>query len=677
MGPSPDGGTNGVHKEAGNGIAKVEDSLGTAGVKLEMNGEHAGRGIDSSGFKERDARDDVSENRLDASSSTQSLTALIRRASTTSSLDNVSGVDSTVQLRRSNTAKDYEHAKFTFTQSVALNTLNMFGTGPFITLPLLISATDPAGPHSLIGYSIAGLVSMFDSTIWGELGSLMPYSGATYIYLREAYGRESWGRLMSFMFIWQFLLSGPLEIASGFIAMAQYLGYIFEMNFWQTAILGCGFCVGSVAILHGDITLVSKWTVGLWLVTIAAIGSTLIFGFANFDAGNLNTPDDAFKNVGRLVVSLGLSARIGLYDFSGYQDVCMIGDEVQDAKRNIPKSCVITCVVVTVVYLAVYLAVLGYLPWDGADGFVQMMDDHGDTGNYIMSIFYERLAGRGVGIVFTLVVVITIFGSCFSLLLGYSQVPYSSAKDGSFFRWFGHEHPTKKGLADYSLLTLGVVSAACCFIDLEDLINSMLIPRLVLLYLTQTVGLVVLRSKKGFGDRTDVYRCPWYPLPVIVNIIGFSYCFVTSDNWFISGNKPLMDISILYCLLGVVVYILWARHRKFWPYVAGDGEMMEGMAKGNADSSVASNLHLRTFNARMVNSPSLMDNMQGNEVFDDKSARSSHSADERPGKPGGIVTFQEEMDAKRHNDPAVEVDVKRAAEVDVKKAVAMGEIQVE
>jgi amino acid transporter len=330
-------------------------------IDYRLNGHHGRQGNGS-------AIQSTPSGNLSDASSTQSLTALIPDESSGSGLDTSSDEPVVKQLNRSNTTKDYEHLKFTFVQAVALNTLNMFGTGPFITLPLLISSSDPKGPHALIGYSIAGLISMFDSTVWGELGSLMPYSGATYVYLREAYGRETWGRFMSFMFIWQFLLSGPLEIASGFIAMAQYLGYIFEMNFWQTSLLGCLFCLISVGILHGDINAVSKWTVGLWLVTIGAILSTLVSGFVYFDPNNLKSPPDAFSNMGTLIVSLGTAARIGLYDFSGYQDVCMIGDEVKDAKRNIPRSCVITCVVVTVVYLAVYLAVLGYLPWDGPDG---------------------------------------------------------------------------------------------------------------------------------------------------------------------------------------------------------------------------------------------------------------------------------------------------------------------
>jgi amino acid transporter len=97
--------------------------------------------------------------------------------------------------------------------ATALNMSNMIGIGPFITIPLLMSAL--GGPQAMIGWFVAVLIAIPDGMVWSELGASMPGSGGTYVYLREGYGRETYGRLMAFLFIWQFILSGPLEIASG------------------------------------------------------------------------------------------------------------------------------------------------------------------------------------------------------------------------------------------------------------------------------------------------------------------------------------------------------------------------------------------------------------------------------------------------------------------------------
>src|SRR5262249_40813196 len=91
------------------------------------------------------------------------------------------------------------------------------GAGVFATIHLMLEKVP--GPYALLGWLGAGALILVDSLIWAELGATLPGSGGSYLYLLECYGRERWGRLMAFLFIWQFLLSGPLELASGLIAM--------------------------------------------------------------------------------------------------------------------------------------------------------------------------------------------------------------------------------------------------------------------------------------------------------------------------------------------------------------------------------------------------------------------------------------------------------------------------
>jgi amino acid transporter len=97
----------------------------------------------------------------------------------------------------------------------------MIGIGPFITIPLLMTAL--GGPQAMLGWAIALVIVICDGMIWSELGAAMPHSGGSFGYLREAFGREQLGRLMAFLFVWQFILSGPLEIASGYIGFLAVL----------------------------------------------------------------------------------------------------------------------------------------------------------------------------------------------------------------------------------------------------------------------------------------------------------------------------------------------------------------------------------------------------------------------------------------------------------------------
>src|SRR5258706_6218109 len=129
--------------------------------------------------------------------------------------------------------------RFGLLHATALNMSTMIGIGPFITIPVLMAAM--GGPRAMLGW-IAGLViAGADGLVWSELGAVMPGSGGSYLYLLEGFGRRALGRAMAFLFIWQFLLSGPLEIASGYIGFAQYARYLWPaMSENQTRLLMAG-----------------------------------------------------------------------------------------------------------------------------------------------------------------------------------------------------------------------------------------------------------------------------------------------------------------------------------------------------------------------------------------------------------------------------------------------------
>src|SRR5262245_60088751 len=175
-------------------------------------------------------------------------------------------------------------------QATALNMSNMIGIGPFLTIPILMSAL--GGPQAMLGWLVALLIVIPDGMVWSELGAAMPGSGGSYVYLREAFGRESFGRLMAFLFIWQFIISGPLEIATGYIGFAQYLDYIWKAPQFSTEIGGASIkfysaaiVIGliNIALLYRQITRIGKITVGLWIGSLLTTGAVVVTGVIYFD----------------------------------------------------------------------------------------------------------------------------------------------------------------------------------------------------------------------------------------------------------------------------------------------------------------------------------------------------------------------------------------------------------
>ena len=157
--------------------------------------------------------------------------------------------------------------RFTLLPATALNMTNMMGAGPFITIPLLMSAL--GGPQAMLGWVVALVIVICDGMVWSELGAAMPGSGGSFHYLREAFGRARLGRLMAFLFVWQFVLSGPLEIASGYIGFADYASYIWK-GLTRASSIALISAIGliNIVLLYRRITSIATLTVTLWIGTL-------------------------------------------------------------------------------------------------------------------------------------------------------------------------------------------------------------------------------------------------------------------------------------------------------------------------------------------------------------------------------------------------------------------------
>lgn len=473
----------------------------------------------------------------------------------------------------------YEEIKLTLAQACGLNTMNMFGTGPFITIPFVVAAADPPGPQALIGYALAAFACMNDSLVWSEIGSMWPDSGGSYVYLREMYGPHTYGRLMAFLFVWQIMVSGPMECASGFIATAQYLAYIDkDYSYWHHSGIAFAMCVATVWALYREIDDVGTITLVLWAFTICAICFAITAGYTTFETKYIRSPDDAFSDPSKFFVSLGVAARFAVYDFTGYYDVNFVGKEVQNPSETIPIACVTTCCVVAMIFFLVDVAVIGSLEWNpDNDGYVKLVTSGDDSANYIMALFCETHIGEGFAIFFTIIVAITIFGSCFSFMIGLAQIPYTAAKDGYFYDFLAHEHEHYRGLSDYSLLFVGLLSTVFCFLDLEIVIEGMLTMQLLIQFMAQGFGLMYYRYLWPIEDQeTAPFSCPMFPFPCIVQLIIFGFIFCTTDTYVFHGNAPLLEVALAFLLSGVVMYHLWARSNGFWPFnIDKDTELEE------------------------------------------------------------------------------------------------------
>ena len=441
--------------------------------------------------------------------------------------------------------------RFGLLHATALNMTNMMGIGPFITIPLLMTAL--GGPQAMLGWAVALIIVVCDGMVWSELGAALPGSGGSFGYLRRGYGAATFGRLMGFLFVWQFVFSGPLEIASGYIGFAKYLGYIWKgIATWQTMLVIAGVGVVNIVLLYRRITSIAAITVTLWIGTVLTVVVVILTGITHFDPKlAFDFPPGAFAVSRRFWLGLGAASAIGVYDYLGYYDVCYIGDEVQNPGRVIPRSILLSTVFVALIYIAINFSIIGVVPWRE---FVP--DVSHPQANFIVSIFMERIFGRGIATVVTAMILWTAFGSVFALLLGYSRVPYAAAKDGYFFKIFARLHPSG-GFPYVSLAVLGVFSILAGFVSLDVVIAALLAMRVLVQFIGQ-IGAVTLLRRRDPG-LTRPYRMWLYPLPSLVALLGWVFIFATTP-------LKIMGFGIGALGLGIGCFLLWSKKSRTWPF---------------------------------------------------------------------------------------------------------------
>jgi amino acid transporter len=443
-------------------------------------------------------------------------------------------------------------------QATALNISNMIGIGPFITIPALMSAIHGGGPQCMLGWIVALLIALPDGLIWAELGAAMPSSGGSYVFLREGFGREKWGRFIAFLFIWQFILSGPMEIASGFVGMKQYLGFLvgdLPPAVMQSIVVGLGVLL--FILLYRQITSIGKITISLWVGTMVTVLAVIFSGIGHFDSKvAFDFPPGAFDFSLGFVGGLGAAARIGVYDYLGYYDICYIGEEVRDPGKVIPRSIILSLLGVAAIYLFMNLSIIGVIPWRT---FVPAPDNNPAP---IASLFMEKIWGKSIATGFTFMILWTAFASVFALLLGYSRVPYAAARDGCFFKAFGRLHPTKN-FPHISLTLITGLAIAFSFVNLTTLIDALLTTRILVQFIGQIGAVILLRRLKSAAEMP--FRMWLYPLPALLALAGWIFLFWTTETKLKIG-------ALAALLLGAALFLVWSWRARAWPFGSPVGQ---------------------------------------------------------------------------------------------------------
>ena len=450
--------------------------------------------------------------------------------------------------------------------AVTFNMLEMIGVGPFITLPLVIAA---AGYRlSPWAWLLGAAIAVADGLVWAELGAAFPRAGGSYAFLREIYGPERAGNWLSFLYVWQLSFSAPLSIASGCIGLASFLAW-----FWpgldhapipalpmlhSASFAAAAACLLVTFLLYRKLSIVTGVAWVLFAGVLAAIAGVIVSGFAHAAAtGGWHMPPSPATSVGVALGGLAQATLITTYDYWGYYNITFLGSEVRQPERTIPRAILLSVLFVSAFYVTMNMAALpavrdaaGHLAKNAADTVrLQLVAD-------IAQSAFGRWAGR----LMAALIIWTAFSSVFSLLLGYSRVPFAAARDGNYFRYLGAVHP-RHGIPHRSLVALGLVATVFCFVSLQQVITMLVVTRILLQFLFQQIGVILLRVRRP--ELARPFRIPLYPLPPIAAMAGFIFIVVNR-----AGALSGLEVAGAIAGSGSAIYFFRAWRLRQWPFAA-------------------------------------------------------------------------------------------------------------
>src|SRR5258705_9114553 len=201
------------------------------------------------------------------------------------------------------------------------------------------------------------------------------------------------------------------------------------------------------------------------------------------------------------------------------------------------------------------MSILGVVPWREL-----VQSGASNSKLYVVSTFMQRAYGSAswAGPLVSVLIMWTAFASVFSLMLGYSRVPYAAAVDGNYFRAFARVHPVHK-FPYVSLLALAGVAALFCFLRLADLIAALVVIRILLQFLVQSIGVIVLRIRRP--DMPRPFRMWLYPVPALVAAGSFIFILISRRDF----GREIRYAGVIL-VAGLIIYCLRAWRRGEWPF---------------------------------------------------------------------------------------------------------------
>jgi basic amino acid/polyamine antiporter, APA family len=393
----------------------------------------------------------------------------------------------------------------------------------------------------LIVWMVMGMMALCGALCYGELAARFPEAGGGYVYLREAYGQR-----LAFLYGWKcFLVMDPGITAALAIGLSGYLGYLAGLPPFgiKAIVIGiiCAIAVVNICGLNLGARLMQ-------FITAVKLGSLALIVFWAVVArpGDLShfTPFVSQRSGSEpLVAALAGALVAGFFSFGGWWDLSKLGGEVRDPARTLPRAMAIGVVAVTAVYILISGVFLYLIPLERVT-----------SGETFAAQAGEALFGSVGGQVFSLIVIVSIFGSLAGFMMAAPRVYYAMARDGVFFDSVAAVHPRFGTPARAIALQVAMALLLVALGTFEQIIAYFIFVTVLFIGLT-VAAVFILRRRHG---ELAQYRIASYPVTPLFFLI-----LVALLLGLLGGNSPKQAaLGLGVVALGLPIYHLLFHKKK-------------------------------------------------------------------------------------------------------------------
>jgi basic amino acid/polyamine antiporter, APA family len=440
----------------------------------------------------------------------------------------------------------------------------MIGTGIFLK-PAEMAHDGRFVSVVFAAWIVGGILSLFGALSYAELGAMIPEAGGEYAYLRRGLG-PIWG----FLFGWMHSIVGrPASQSSIAAGLVRFLGFLlpavgapiftlhialpgltnwlrpYDFVFTWAQPMAVLWLVIMTAVNYLGVRV--GGAVQVFLTTIKVVSVFIVIGVALFaPTPSANAPDPIWPSeLDAGVFSAFLAAlAAALWAYDGWEDLNLVGSEVEDPSRNFPRALVGGVSLVAVIYLLFSAACLKVLPFESVA-----------NSQHIASDVVEHVAGRGAAGWITIAMVISAIGSMNSSILSGARVPYAMARDGVFFKIADGIHPKYRTPAR-ALIFQGVLASLMALTGTFEELTNLFIFSTWIFYGLAVVSL--LRMRRTEPNTPRPYRCwgyPWVPGIFVAGALA-----LTINIWIQRPGRS--SIGFLLILAGLPFYKWWQKSRR-------------------------------------------------------------------------------------------------------------------